>query len=49
MGHHYLPQHYLRCFSTPDNPDYIWMYDKSSKEFDLTGPFCTKWKEREST
>ena len=33
MGHHYLPQHYLRCFSTPDNPDYIWMYDKSSKEF----------------
>ena len=33
MGQHYLPQHYLRSFATPDDPHYIWMYDKTSKEF----------------
>ena len=33
MGQHYVPQHYLRCFATPDTPDHIWMYDKNSKEF----------------
>ena len=33
MGQHYLPQHYLRHFATPEAPDKIWMYDKCSKEF----------------
>ena len=32
MGQHYVPQHYLGCFGTPDDPDHIWMYDKSSKK-----------------
>lgn len=33
MGQHYIPQHYLRHFATPEAPDKIWMYDKCSKEF----------------
>ena len=33
MGQHYVQQHYLRCFGTPDDPNNIWMYDKSSKKF----------------
>ena len=33
MGQHYTPQHYLRHFATPEDPDKIWMYDKCSKEF----------------
>ena len=33
MGQHYVQQHYLRCFGTPEDPGNIWMYDKSSKEF----------------
>ena len=33
MGQHYVQQHYLRCFGTPENPDNIWMYDKISKKF----------------
>ena len=33
MGQHYLPQHYLRHFATPEDLDEIWMYDKYSKEF----------------
>src|ERR1700674_5383412 len=30
MGHHYVPQQYLKGFTTPDNPAMIWMYDKTS-------------------
>jgi hypothetical protein len=30
MGHHYVPSQYLRGFATPDNPEMIWMYDKTS-------------------
>ena len=33
MGQHYVQQSYLRCFGTPEDPDKIWMYNKSSKEF----------------
>ena len=33
MGQHYVPQHYLRHFATPEDPNEIWMYDKCSKEF----------------
>ena len=33
MGQHYVQQHYLRCFGTPEDPNNIWMYDKDSKEF----------------
>lgn len=32
MGHHYVPQHYLRHFGTPEDPSNIWMYDKFEKE-----------------
>ena len=28
MGHHYIPQQYLRHFATPSDPHKIWMYDK---------------------
>ena len=35
MGHHYVQQSYLRCFRTPEDPDKIWMYDKSLKKFKL--------------
>jgi hypothetical protein len=31
MGHHYVPQRYLRGFEIPDNPGYIWTYDKERK------------------
>ena len=33
MGQHYVQRHYLRCFGTPEDPNYIWMYDKSLKTF----------------
>ena len=32
MGQHYVPQHYLRHFATPEDPNNIWMYDKNSNE-----------------
>lgn len=28
MGHHYVPQRYLRGFQEPDRPGFIWMSDK---------------------
>ncbi len=28
MGHHYIPQRYLKNFGTPDQPELIWMHDK---------------------
>ena len=30
MGHHYVPQRYLRHFAVPGEPGMIWMYDKTS-------------------
>jgi len=33
MGHHYVPQHYLRGFEPPAHPGTIWRYDKASKLF----------------
>jgi AraC-like DNA-binding protein len=33
MGHHYVPQEYLRGFADPENPGKIWMYDKQSCQF----------------
>jgi hypothetical protein len=33
MGHHYVPQEYLRGFADPENSDKIWMYDKQSCQF----------------
>jgi hypothetical protein len=30
MGHHYVPQQYLKGFATPKDPTIIWMYDKTS-------------------
>lgn len=33
MGHHYVPQHYLRGFETLAYPGSIWRYDKASKLF----------------
>ena len=33
MGQHYVQRHYLRCFGTPEDPNYIWMYDKGRKTF----------------
>ena len=29
MGHHYVPQRYLRHFAVPGEPGMIWMYDKT--------------------
>jgi hypothetical protein len=31
MGHHFVPQRYLRGFQTNENKDLIWMYDKNAK------------------
>jgi hypothetical protein len=33
MGHHYVPQEYLRGFADPHSPGAIWMYDKLSRRF----------------
>ena len=30
MGHHFVPQRYLRHFAVPGEPGMIWMYDKTS-------------------
>jgi hypothetical protein len=37
MGHHYVPQKYLRGFAEPGNPDAIWMYDKKLRNFTNPG------------
>ena len=31
MGHHYIPQHYLRGFEVSGQPGMIWMYNKTAK------------------
>ncbi|MCI0578864.1 MAG: DUF4238 domain-containing protein [Chloroflexi bacterium] len=31
--HHYIPQHYLRGFATPENEDQIWVFDRAGKKF----------------
>jgi hypothetical protein len=33
MGHHYVPQEYLRGFRNKPDEDTIWMYDKQIKNF----------------
>ena len=33
MGHHYLPQQYLRGFEAADEPGAIWSYDKVTRRF----------------
>lgn len=33
MGHHYVPQEYLKGFEAGGEPGLIWMYDKVSREF----------------
>lgn len=33
MGHHYVPQAYLRGFSDPSDTRMIWMYDKKESRF----------------
>ncbi len=37
MGHHYVPQKYLRGFADAKNPDAIWMYDKKLHQFTNPG------------
>lgn len=37
MGHHYIPQKYLRGFAETENPDAIWMYDKKLRRFTNPG------------
>ena len=37
MGHHYVPQKYLRGFAEIGNPDAIWMYDKKLRQFTNPG------------
>jgi len=32
MGKHYVPQAYLRNFQIPDQPNFIWLYDKQGSE-----------------
>ena len=29
MGHHFVPQRYLRNFEDPKKPGYVWVHDKS--------------------
>jgi hypothetical protein len=33
MGHHYVPQQYLRGFEVEEDPGTIWSYDKVLKTF----------------
>ena len=33
MGHHYVPQEYLRGFAAPEQAGTIWMYDKQTDAF----------------
>ena len=33
MGHHYVPQEYLRGFAASEQPGTIWMYDKQTQAF----------------
>lgn len=35
MGHHFLPQEYLRQFAVDGDPERIWMLDKSERAFKL--------------
>ena len=37
MGHHYVPQKYLRKKKKKENPDAIWMYDKKLRQFTNPG------------
>lgn len=37
MGHHYVPQKYLRGFANTENPNTIWMYDKKLQQFKNPG------------
>src|SRR5687767_3161923 len=37
MGHHYVPQKYLRGFAETRNLDAIWMYDKRLRQFTNPG------------
>jgi hypothetical protein len=37
MGHHYVPQKYLRGFAEKRNPNAIWMYDKKLRQFTNPG------------
>lgn len=37
MGHHYVPQKYLRGFAETGNPEAIWMYDKKLRQFTNPG------------
>ena len=31
MGHHYVPQRYLRGFQCPEKPGWVWAFDKQSE------------------
>ncbi len=33
MGHHYIPQAYLRGFTEPGSDRFLWMYDKVTDSF----------------
>ena len=33
MGHHYVPQEYLRGFADPANPNFLWQFDKKTLRF----------------
>lgn len=33
MGHHFVPQYYLRRFAAEDAPELIWMYDKKQQRY----------------
>jgi len=32
MGHHFVPQRYLRNFADPHHPGYIWVHDRHGGE-----------------
>ena len=35
MGHHFVPQRYLRNFEDPSHPGYIWVHDRHGGEAQL--------------
>src|SRR5262245_12895344 len=35
MGHHFVPQRYLKGFQAPERPGFLWMHDKQEGESKL--------------
>lgn len=48
MGHHYIPQKYLRGFTGPSCPDALWQYDKKMHQYSKEPVSISKIAQRRS-